>query len=356
MLNFTFLLALAATATIQTSTITPQTTQRPIITFERFAAKNDVNQDGVVTKDEMKSRNTLFKWIDRNRDGKITREEFISFRETQKLNRERSVVPQGTKSYKGIQYAKIDGKSLKTDIYVPPVPAGSPAPPLLVWIHGGGWRKGSRKNINGAFKQMLYKGYAVASIDYRLGGISSHPKLIHDCKGAIRFLRANAKKFGYSADKIGIGGSSAGGHLVLLLGFSNGVPALEGTVGGNLEVSSKVDAIVDFYGPFDFRRIKERAPRYGAKVNSPLVITASPITYLDPKDPPVLIFQGDKDHVVPCDQSIFLNKVCKEKGVESHLTLIKGAQHGGEEFITNDITQKISDFFDQHIRKGKKSS
>ncbi len=353
MANFTFILILLIAVTAQIPAVNAETPQRPIISFEKFAEHNDTNNDGVITQDEFKGNPNLFKWIDRNRDGKITREEFISFGETQKLNRKRSAIPHETKVFNGIRYAEVDGNQLKADIYVPSVPAGSPPPPLLVWIHGGGWTKGSRRNMNGAFKQMLYKGYAVASIDYRLEGIIAHPKLIHDCKGAIRFLRANAKKFGYNADKIGVGGSSAGGHLVLLLGFSNGVPALEGTVGGNLEVSSKVDAIVDFYGPADFKQMKKRARTFG-NPDSPIVASASPVTYLDPKDPPVLIFQGDKDALVPCDQSIYLDKVCKEKGVESHLNIIQGAQHGGKEFITDDVTKKIADFFDKHIKESSK--
>lgn len=327
----------------------PSFADRDIITFERFASRYDTNKDGVITADEMKDNKALFKWIDRNRDGKITREEFIEFRETQKLNRKQSAIPPNTKKYSGIQYAEVDGKKLHVDIFVPATASDAPAPPLLVWIHGGGWTKGSRRNINGAFKQMLHKGYAVASIDYRLEGILAHPKLIHDCKGAIRFLRANAKKYGYDTSKIGVGGSSAGGHLVLLLGFSNGVKDLEGTVGGNLEVSSKVDAIVDFYGPSDFSRFKKRKRMFRDNKSS-LVAKASPVTYLNKKSPPVLIFQGDKDTVVPCDQSIYLDQLCKEKGVESHLNIIKGAQHGGREFISDEVTEKINDFFTKHIK------
>ena len=146
-----------------------------------------------------------------------------------------------------LEYANVDGESLQLDLYLPE--KSETKPPLLVWIHGGGWTKGSKSGINPIFIRLTAEGYAAASIDYRLDGLTSHPKQIHDCKGAIRWLRANADKYGYDVTRIGVGGGSAGGHLVLLLGLSSGIEELEGDVGGNLDQSSQVHAVVDLFGP-----------------------------------------------------------------------------------------------------------
>lgn len=146
-----------------------------------------------------------------------------------------------------IEFAAPDQHSLKLNLFLP---TDGSNPPLVLYIHGGSWRTGDRKEC--PVKWLAEHGYAVASIDYRLSQQATFPAQIHDCKGAVRWLRANASSYGYSSEKIAVVGSSAGGHLAVLLGLTAGVESLEGSVGGNAERSSAVQAIVDYYGPTDF--------------------------------------------------------------------------------------------------------
>ena len=149
---------------------------------------------------------------------------------------------------KDLSYAEVDGESLRLDLYLP---ESVSRPPLVVWIqHGGGWRGGSK--MNPKLLELTRHGYAMASISYRLTDNAIFPAQIHDCKAAIRWLRANAARFGYSADWIAVAGSSAGGHLALLVGTSGNVESLEGEVGGHFDQSSTVQAVIDYFGPSDF--------------------------------------------------------------------------------------------------------
>ncbi|MEZ6034982.1 MAG: alpha/beta hydrolase [Planctomycetaceae bacterium] len=144
-------------------------------------------------------------------------------------------------------YAEVDGQQLTLDLYLP---EGQKRAPLVVWIHGGGWRGGTKHNP--PLREITKDGFALASISYRFTNKAIFPAQIHDCKGAVRWLRTNADRFGYNPDWIAVAGSSAGGHLALLMGTSGGVTALEGNVGGNLDRSSAVQAVIDYFGPSDF--------------------------------------------------------------------------------------------------------
>ena len=144
-------------------------------------------------------------------------------------------------------YARAGAKDLLLDLYLP---EGAPRPlPLVVWIHGGGWRNGAKEQTPA--RRLVERGYAVASINYRLSGEAIFPAQIHDCKAAVRWLRANAAKYGLDAGRVAAWGSSAGGHLVALLGTSGGIMELEGGL-GNADQSSRVQAVVDFFGPHGF--------------------------------------------------------------------------------------------------------
>ena len=147
--------------------------------------------------------------------------------------------------HRDLVYAKTPQRELALDLYIPD---GATKPPLIVWVHGGAWRAGSKAKPPALW--MLERGYAVASISYRLSQQAVFPAQIHDCKAAIRWLRAHASKYGYDAERIGAWGASAGGHLVALLGTSSGVKELEGDLGYN-DQSSRVQAVVDYFGPTD---------------------------------------------------------------------------------------------------------
>ena len=321
-------------------------------TFEQFSARHDRNQDGKVERDEFKGAPQFFRWLDRSGDGTITAEEFQ--KSTQRNGRQQQghgrMVPEGVKVHRDLEYANADGESLRLDLYVPE--KSETKPPLLVWIHGGGWTKGNKSGINPIFIRLTAEGYAAASIDYRLDGIVSHPKQIHDCKGAIRWLRANADKYGYDVSRIGVGGGSAGGHLVLLLGLSSGIEELEGDVGGNLDQSSRVHAVVDLFGPSALTLFAKKSDHFRPNKTPELLKSASPVTYLTKDDPPLLIFHGDKDQLVPLSQSEHVHKLYQEMGLESSLRVIEGAGHGGPQFSDPTRYELVKDFFARHIKEG----
>ena len=157
---------------------------------------------------------------------------------------------------KDLVYAKVDGRELKLDVYWDETAEGTM--PLIVCVHGGGWTEGSKDWCPAL--RMVKSGYVAASINYRLSQHAPFPAQIHDCKAAIRWLRAHAKDYHIDPKRIGVWGGSAGGHLVALLGTTGGNKELEGSVGGNMEQSSRVQAVCDFFGPtdlFDFYKDKE---------------------------------------------------------------------------------------------------
>ncbi|AKM83785.1 MAG: lipase/esterase [Candidatus Campbellbacteria bacterium GW2011_OD1_34_28] len=246
---------------------------------------------------------------------------------------------------KDIRYA--DKKSLTLDLYIPDEPSA-----LLVWIHGGGWTNGDKKDANQIFKKFIKSGYAVAYINYSLTNIDSHPRQIQEIKGAIRWLRANADNYGYNTSSIIVGGGSSGAHLALLLGLSGDVAELEGTVGGNLEYSSKVDAIVDFYGISDLSLFDIESPSFNrlGNISSRLLESASPVYYLTSDDPPVIIFHGDKDVTVSISQSSHLNYLYNKMGLRSYFYPIEGATHGGDEFGSEKIINLIKEFLLEEIK------
>lgn len=173
--------------------------------------------------------------------------------------------------HRDVKYAEVGHKTLKLDLYVPRDTQG--ILPCVVWIHGGAWRAGTKKNPRVAW--LTQHGYVVASLQYRLSQEAIFPAQIHDCKGAIRWLRAHAATYSIDTDRIGVAGSSAGGHLAALLGTSAEVEALEGQTGGHLDQPSRVQAVLDeSVRTFFDRYLKRRSPRAAAPKSGP------PYTYV----------------------------------------------------------------------------
>ena len=268
------------------------------------------------------------------------------------------------KVLKDIEYANVDGVSVKLDLYLPSGPkpqASGLKPPLLVWIHGGGWRQGDKADC--PLRWLVGRGYAVASINYRLSDVATFPAGVHDCKGAIRWLRAHADEYGYDAKRIGISGGSAGGHLVALLGATGDVKELEGDVAGHTDQSSRVQAVVDFFGPTDFPKLAEQKhPEFTTSLvalwlGDPIsgkgkaaAKLASPIYHVTPDDAPVLIIQGTKDPLVMTEQSTTYYDACKTAGVDATIEIIEGGGHGGPPFFDEQRRGMIEVFFARHIR------
>lgn len=257
----------------------------------------------------------------------------------------KKAAPVDTPKFANVQYGSGTNTANLLDIYLPEK-VDKPVP-VVVWVHGGGWANGD-KSPSKQFLQLLPRGFAVASINYRLSGEAPFPAQIYDCKGAIRYLRAHAQEFQIDPDRIGVWGVSAGGHLVALLGTSGDVKELEGTVGGNLKVSSRVQAVSDYAGPTDLGQVFAQGADMPAFMNNvilrgyyenllgggpvethpDLIRLANPITYATADDPPFQIFHGDKDVMVPVGQAQLLADALKAKGVECDYTILPGMGHG----------------------------
>jgi len=258
-----------------------------------------------------------------------------------------------------IEFARVDGKPLRLDLYLPKDVAN---PPLVVFMHGGSWRAGKRADC--AMTWIVPKGFALASIDYRLSQQAVFPAQIFDCKGAVRWLRANASKYGYDARRIAIAGASAGGHLAVLLGTSGGVKELEGETGGHPEKSSQVQAIVDFYGPTDFILRAQEQPEFtdkptgqvfqllghGVKEREDRAKLASGAWHVTKDDPPLLAIHGTKDTRVRPNQTQRIHDAYQAMGLESSVHLVEGAGHGGKGFDTAEVQAAVTAFLEKHLK------
>jgi acetyl esterase/lipase len=263
-------------------------------------------------------------------------------------------VPPGTQVFRDLEYVKGGHERQKLDLYLPEKAEGKL--PVIVWIHGGAWQAGSKDRCPGL--GFVRRGYAMASVGYRLSQHAKFPAQIEDCKTAIRWLRANAAKYHLDPDHIGVWGASAGGHLVALLGTAGNVKELEGKE-GNLDQSSKVQAVVDWFGPTDFRQMRGGPDSPVSKLlggavseNKEKAALASPVTHVSKDAPPFLIMHGDMDPTVSVTQSEALAQALKKAGVDVNLKVLQGAKHGGAEFSSPESLTLIASFFDKHLKKG----
>lgn len=275
-----------------------------------------------------------------------------------------SSLPEGTLVFRDMPYVNDGHERQKLDLFIPETEEKDEKLPLIIWIHGGAWMAGNKDF--GAPVDYLKEGYAVASINYRLSQHAIFPAQIQDCKAAVRRLRRLADKLNIDPDRFGAWGPSAGGHLVAMLGTAGDVNEFE--VGENLEYSSKVQAVADYFGPTDFLQMDEyRTPdsMIQSGPNSPesLLIggdirenkdkaaKANPITYVTKDDPPFLIVHGDSDPLVPHHQSELLEAALKEAGVPVTFYTVKGAGHGG--FKDPNVPKLTKEFFDKHLKATK---
>ena len=257
-----------------------------------------------------------------------------------------------------VTFATDGDTELKLDLYLPD---GAPAG-LIIWVHGGAWRGGSRANVD--LRGMTARGWAIASVDYRLSTVARFPAQAHDIKAAIRFLRAHAADYGYPANRFAIAGSSAGAHLAALVGVTNGVAALEGTVGNNSAVSSDVQAIIDLYGASNLTTILKQSTPHGLNVRVPalelllggqpdavpeLARLASPAFHVDASDPPLLLQHGDQDPQMPVNQALELLGAYEAAGLPVDFKIMHGSAHGGPAFTDDANLARIDAFLREHL-------
>jgi acetyl esterase/lipase len=260
-----------------------------------------------------------------------------------------------------LPYCTVDGVPLTLDLYFP---AEAPAPyQLLVYAHGGSFTGGDKRSGSGTIDipAMTERGYAVAAVNYRLMPEHPFPAEIQDVKCAIRFLRARGADYNLSTEKIGAWGGSAGGHLVAMLGLAGEEPAYE--QGEYLDYSSRVDAVVDMFGPADLtaplnwlQRLLLRRAFGTDDPDSPLLRSASPVYQSPGAIPPFLIVHGEQDSAVPVDQSRALAAFLEQHGADITLVIVKNGNHnfkptGGPISPTRvEISTMMADFFDRFFR------
>jgi acetyl esterase/lipase len=270
-----------------------------------------------------------------------------------------ALLPNGMSVVKDLAYVPGGGPRQTLDLYLPK--ADGPRP-LIVWVHGGGWRGGSKDDLIPALP-LVTKGYAVAAINYRLSSQAAFPAQIQDCQAAVRYLRSVAKDRQLDPNHFGAWGLSAGGHLVALLGTLDDKAFAAGT---GPRVSCRVQAVCDWFGPTDLPHFfddlaDEWKPRLrpllaelvgGAPEDKKdLVVAASPITHVGKGVPPTLIMHGDNDPVVPYSQSVKFYEALKKAGVDTTLHKVEGGGHGPG-FDKPEVAAIVESFFDKHLKNG----
>ncbi len=266
-----------------------------------------------------------------------------------------------------IVYGKGGSEDLILDLARPAQTSG--LVPGIVYVHGGGWRGGSRNSYHNEVQEAARRGYVAVTVDYRLTQPDAEgkakypfPAQLEDVKCAVRWLRANADKYHVDPKRIGATGESAGGHLVLMLAVTGDNKQFEGT-GGNPDVSSQVQAVVNWFGPTDLARMygynkavdpllsalcggtpQERPDQYKA---------TSPVTYVTKDTCPVLTLHGTADKLVPVDQASEFDAAMKKAGATSVVMIIQGNGHGFGGKVRRQADDDTFAFFEQHLKQGK---
>jgi len=268
----------------------------------------------------------------------------------------------GTTVHRDLAYVANGHARQKLDLYLP---SEGQHLPLIIWVHGGAFRMGSKEGLefDPVPLEYLAQGYAVASINYRLSQHALFPAQIEDCKAAVRWLRAHAQQFDLDPKRFAAWGPSAGGHLATMLGTAGHVAAFE--VGAYLDVSSEVQAVADYFGPTDFLQMDAQRLPDGMVHNLPdspesqlvggaiqdhpeRVAQANPITYVTAAAPPFLIIHGDSDPLVPYQQSLLLDAALRQAGVPVTFYTVTGAGHGG--FTDPRVPELTRVFFARYLR------
>jgi len=267
-------------------------------------------------------------------------------------------LPEGVKEQKDIEYGRIGDRRLSLDLFTP---SQLPKPvPGLIFIHGGGWKGGKRQDYRVYTTHFAKLGYVVATISYRLVPEAPFPACVQDAKNAVRWMRSQAASLQVDPDRIGVVGGSAGGHLAMMIGFSPHLKDLEGS-GGYPDVSSRVSAIVNFYGPTDLTTpfatnsglVKALLSGKSYQEAPELYRLASPLTHLQKGAPPTLTFHGTIDEIVPIDQADSLDARMKALGLTHVYERLDGWPHtmDASQPVNEYAKTRIEAFLAQHLGK-----
>jgi acetyl esterase/lipase len=292
----------------------------------------DRNADGRLVADELPERlRRNFSRVDSDSNG------YISLQEHLAVGRRGPRLPEGVELRSDIPYADSANPRQRLDLLLPKVRKSDQALPLVAFIHGGAWRSGDKAAGHRQVARFAASGeYVAASIGYRLSGEAKWPTQIQDCKAAIAWLKREAPALGVDPERIAVFGSSAGGHLVAMLGVTAGVP-------GFGDPDLRVAAVVDFFGPSNFLTMNEHPGRMdhdapdspeSQLIGGPIQAhkerarLATPMAYISADDAPILILHGTKDDLVPFPQSVTFHAALQEAGVDATLVPVEGAGHG----------------------------
>ena len=267
--------------------------------------------------------------------------------------------PANLRIVRDLIYASYGERQLRLDLYLPPQKSKRPIPGIVV-VRGGGWRQGDKEGFAFIAGYLAKSGFAAVCIEYRASGEARFPAAVHDTKAAVRWLRANASRYGIDPEAIGAIGCSAGGHLVALLGTSHYKKELEGA-GGNAGASSRVQAVVAMAPVTDFltassdrsieafigHPLSEQAEKWKA---------ASPVVYVNQESAPILLIHSRTDKTVPHEQSVILQARYKEVGMHAELITIADAPHAfwnSTRWFHENMEHTVA-FFRRTLQKAKR--
>ena len=258
-----------------------------------------------------------------------------------------------------VEYSNPHDEHLKLNLARPKQIDG--LAPAVVCIHGGGFRAGNRQRWDGVCRQLAERGYVAVTVTYRLAPKHQFPAAVNDVKAAVRWLRANAERLKIDPDRIGTLGDSAGGHLAQFLGVTGGVKQFDAD-GDNLQQSSRVECVVNFYGPSDFTK------SYGKSVDAAQVlplflggdleqarhrhILASPLYWVTPRAAPTLLIHGTNDPYVAHEQAVWLRDRMQAADAPVELLTLEGAGHGFQGDDARRANEAMFAFLDKWLKNG----
>jgi len=324
----------------------------------------DKDRNGKLTRDELPvplQRN--FAAADTNHDGFISREEDRNIRERNRTGQPARPARVDVKTIPDIPYADTDHPSQRLDLFLPQSRTSDKPLPVIVFIHGGAWHAGNKSSGRGSVMPYVTSGqYAGASVEYRFSQEAKWPAQIHDCKAAIRWLKAHAKEHNLDPGKIAVWGGSAGGHLVAMLGVSGDLKELEGNLGKHLDQTSRVTCVADFFGPTNLLTMGDfpstmkhnaadspESELIGGAVqeHQDKARSASPFFHVSRDDAPVFIAHGTADPLVPFNQTEIFETALKQAGVPVYVQVIEEGGHGG--FEGPKLNARLKAFFDKYL-------
>jgi acetyl esterase/lipase len=280
----------------------------------------------------------------------------------QNNNNQSPKIPEGFQVIKNVYYAGNQNQAQTLDVLIPENKKTGKLP-ALVFIHGGGWKGGRKEQAFRGLTPFLNGGeYIGFSIDYRLSDEAKWPAQIYDCKAAIRWIKANADKYGIDKNKIGVWGTSAGGHLVAMLALTSESGEFEGDIGDCLNETGAINCAIDGYGPTDFLAMDDRPGAFvhneisspesrliGGKIqeNKEKALNASPISWVSQNCKPMFIYHGTEDDKVIVEQSDKLYSLLKKNKVKDIFYIkVNGGRHGVRHSI---LSKRMVLFFEKYL-------